>query len=120
MGMQSFMTTAEQKSAHEHLPRDGRSPWLTWVLALLTIPAAAAVMFFATGAVMSTSGCTGESCRGPGESAYGVMFYGAPVVSVLVLVVSAVVARRRLGFLVPVAGLVLLGIDAVAIAGAFG
>jgi hypothetical protein len=118
--MQSFMTTAEQKSAHEHLPRDGRSPWLTWVLALLTIPAAAAVMFFATGAVMSTSGCTGESCRGPGESAYGVMFYGAPVVSVLVLVVSAVVARRRLGFLVPVAGLVLLGIDAVAIAGAFG
>lgn len=89
-------------------------------MALLTIPAAAAVMYFATGAVMSTAGCTGQSCRGPGESAFGVMFYGAPVISVVVLAVSAVVARLRLGFLVPVAGLVLLAIDAVAIGAAFG
>jgi hypothetical protein len=114
------MTTADQKSANEHVRRDGRSPWLTWILALLTIPAAAAVLYFATGAVMSTAGCTGQSCRGPGELAFGVMFYGAPVISVVVLALSAVFARRRLGFLVPVAGLVLLAIDAAVIGAAFG
>jgi hypothetical protein len=114
------MTTVDQESTNENVRRDGRSPWVTWVLALLTIPAAAAVLYFATGAVMSTSGCTGQSCRSPGDLAFGVMFYGAPVISVVVLAVSVVVARRRLGFLVPVAGLVLLAIDAAAIAAAFG
>ena len=114
------MTSVEQKSTNDQVRRYGRNPWLTWVLALLTIPAAAAVLFFATGSVMSTAGCTGQSCQGPGESAFGVMFYGAPVISVVVLAVSVFVARRRLGFLVPVAGLILLAIDAVVISGAFG
>jgi hypothetical protein len=89
------MTTVDQESTNENVRRDGRSPWVTWVLALLTIPAAAAVLYFATGAVMSTSGCTGQSCRSPGDLAFGVMFYGAPVISVVVLAVSVVVARRR-------------------------
>jgi hypothetical protein len=114
------MATIDGKAADDKIRRDGRNPWVTWVLALLTIPAAAAVLFYATGAVMSTAGCSGQTCRAPGDLAFGVMFYGAPVVAVVVLAVSLFTARRRLGFLVPVAGLALLAIDAALIGGAFG
>jgi len=47
------------------------------------------------------------------------MFYGAPVVAVIVLAVSVMTARRRLGTLVPLVGFALLAVDAALLAGAF-
>jgi hypothetical protein len=114
------MATIDEKQANESPRRDGRAKtWVNWVLAVLTIPAAAAVMFFATGQVMGTAGCSEQACTGPSDVAFGVMFYGAPVVAVVVLAVSVVTARRRLGTLVPLAGFVLLAVDAALLAGAF-
>lgn len=43
-------------------------PWVNWGLALTTVPAAAIVMLFALGAVMSTDGCSDRSCPNRGES----------------------------------------------------
>jgi hypothetical protein len=114
------MASIEERRVNESGRRDGRSTtWLNWALAVSTVPAAAAVMFFATGQVMGTAGCSEQACRGPADAAFGVMFYGAPVVAVIVLAVSVVTARRRLGILVPLAGLALLAVDATLLAGAF-
>jgi hypothetical protein len=41
-------------------------PWINWGLALTTVPAAAIVMLFALGAVMSTDGCSDRQCPKPG------------------------------------------------------
>ena len=70
-------------------------PWVNWGLALSTVPAAAIVMLFALGAVMSTDGCSDRSCPnlGHGGIDFGVAFYGAPVVAFVVLV--ALVFHRQ-------------------------
>ncbi|MBP2453711.1 hypothetical protein [Mycolicibacterium lutetiense] len=85
----------------------------TWVLALLTVPAAVAVFLYGMGAVMGMAGCTGDVCasKGPGEFWFGVLFYGAPVVPVVTIAVSMFTSRLRYGVLVPLAGLALLAID---------
>jgi len=59
-------------------------------LALSTVPAAAIVMLFALGAVMSTDGCSGRNCPnlGRGGIDFGVAFYRAPVVAFVVIVMS--------------------------------
>lgn len=49
--------------------------------------------------------------QGPGEFWFGILFYGAPVVPVVVIAVSIFTARLRRGVLVPVVGLALLAID---------
>ena len=114
------MATIDEKQANESPRHGGRTKtWVNWVLAVLTIPAAVAVMFFATGQVMGTAGCSEQACTGPSDVAFGVMFYGAPVVAVIVLAVSVVTARRRLGTLVPLVGFALLAVDAALLAGAF-
>lgn len=41
-------------------------PWVNWGLALTTVSAAAIVMLFALGAVMSTDGCSDRSCPNRG------------------------------------------------------
>lgn len=86
---------------------------MTWVLALLTVPAAVAVFLYGMGAVMSMAGCTSDACanKGPGEFWFGILFYGAPVVPVVVIAVSIFTARLRRGILVPLFGLALLAID---------
>lgn len=91
---------------------------MTWVLALLTVPAAIAVFLYGMGAVMSMAGCTNDACanQGPGEFWFGILFYGAPVVPVLTIAVSFITARMRYGILVPVIGLALLAIDFVILA----
>lgn len=87
--------------------RDGRArSWVNWLLAFLTVPGAAIVMLFALGAIMSTDG----------EINFGVLFYGAPVVALLVIVVSVVTAKRRFGIAVPLAGLALLVADVAMLA----
>jgi hypothetical protein len=88
-------------------------PWVNWGLALSMVPAAAIVMLFALGAVMSTDGCSGHSCPnlGRGEIDFGVAFYGAPVVAFAVIVISFFTAKRRGGIVVPLVGWALLIID---------
>jgi hypothetical protein len=105
--------------------RRGRTvwPWVNWGLALTTVPAAAIVMLFALGAVMSTDGCSDSSCPnlGRGGIDFGVAFYGAPVVAFVVLVISFFTAKRRGGIAVPLCGWALLVADvalmAVAVSG---
>ena len=93
-------------------------PWVNWGLALATVPAAAIVMLFALGAVMSTDGCSDRSCPnlGHGGIDFGVAFYGAPVVAVVVIVISFFTAKRRGGIVVPLCGWALLVADVVLMA----
>ncbi len=94
---------------------DGRNvwPWVNWGLALATVPAAAIVMLFALGAVMSTDGCSDRSCPnlGHGGINFGVAFYGAPAVAVVVIVISLLTAKHRAGIAVPLCGWALLVAD---------
>lgn len=87
--------------------------WINWGLALATVPAAAIVMLFALGAVMSTDGCSDRSCPnlGHGLIDFGVAFYGAPAVAVVVIIISFFTAKRRGGIAVPLCGWALLVID---------
>lgn len=95
-------------------------PWVNWGLALTTVPAAAIVMLFALGAVMSTDGCSERSCPnlGRGGIDFGVAFYGAPVVAFVVIVISFFTAKRRGGILVPLCGWALLIADVALMAAA--
>ncbi|HTY34305.1 hypothetical protein [Mycobacterium sp.] len=95
-------------------------PWVNWGLALATVPAAAIVMLFALGAVMSTDGCSEHHCPnlGRGGIDFGVAFYGAPVVAFIVLVISFFTAKRRGGIAVPLAGWALLVVDVALMAAA--
>jgi len=88
-------------------------PWVNWGLALSTVPAAAIVMLFALGAVMSTDACSDRSCPnlGRGGIDFGVAFYGAPAVAVIVIVISFFTAKHRGGIVVPLGGWALLIID---------
>ncbi len=95
-------------------------PWVNWGLALATVPAAAIVMLFALGAVMSTDGCSDRTCQnlGRGGIDFGVAFYGAPIVAFAVIVVSFFTAKRRGGIAVPLIGWALLVLDVVLMAAA--
>jgi hypothetical protein len=88
-------------------------PWVNWGLALTMVPAAAIVMLFALGAVMSTDGCSDRSCPdlGRGGINFGVAFYGAPAVALVVIVISFFTAKRRGGIVVPLCGWALLVAD---------
>ncbi|BBZ41992.1 hypothetical protein [Mycobacterium conspicuum] len=92
-------------------------PWVNWGLALTTVPAAAIVMLFALGAVMSTDACTDHSCPGLDKGInFGVAFYGAPAVALVVILVSFFTAKRRGGIAVPLCGWALLVADVVIMA----
>jgi hypothetical protein len=89
-------------------------------LALATVPAAAIVMLFALGAVMSTDGCGDGSCLnlGRGGIDFGVAFYGPPVAAFAVIVISFFTAKRRGGIAVPLCGWALLVADVALMAAA--
>jgi Na+(H+)/acetate symporter ActP len=97
--------------------RKRRQLWVNWGLALLTAVGAAAVMAIALGSVMSTAACSDKQCPnlGPGGISFNVLFYGAPVVAALTIVVSFFTAQRRWGFVVPLSALALLIADAAVI-----
>src|SRR6201981_1859757 len=80
--------SATQAARGDRSPGRNVRPWVNWGLALATVPAAALVMLFALGAVMSTDGCSDRSCPnlGRGGVDFGLAFYGAPVVAFAVLV----------------------------------
>ncbi|MEE6136517.1 hypothetical protein SKC41_09240 [Mycobacterium sp. 050128] len=87
-------------------------PWVNWGLALSTVPAAAIVMLFALGAVMSTGGCTDHRCPHLGGGIdFGVAFYGAPLVAFVVILITFFTAKRRGGIAVPLFGWALLVAD---------
>jgi hypothetical protein len=92
--------------------------WVNWVLALLTVPGAAAVLIFALGAVMSTAACNDRQCPnlGPSGISWGVLFYGAAVFALLAIVIWFFTASRRWGIVVPLCGWALLIADIVILA----
>jgi hypothetical protein len=93
--------------------------WMNWALTLLTVLGAVVVMLFALGAVMSTAACSDKQCPklGPSGISFDVLFYGAPVVAALTLVISIFTAKRRWGVVVPVVALALLAGDIAILAG---
>lgn len=88
---------------------------LNWALALGTLLGAAAVVVFAYLQVLGTAACSAQTCPslGPGEIGFTVIIWGAPVISILAVVVNAFTARRRWGLLVPLAAWTFLVIAAV-------
>jgi hypothetical protein len=99
-------------------PRRNTWLWVNWGLALATVPGAAIVMLFALGAVMGTAGCSDRTCPnlGHGGIDFGVAFYGAPAVAVVVIVISLFTAKHRGGIAVPLFGWALLIADVVLMA----
>ena len=95
--------------------RGGRHTAVNWVLAILTVPAALAVVAYAYLQVLGTAGCSDQTCpkRGPSEAAFGLIEYGTPVVAVVAVALSFVTARRRYGIAVPVIALVIIAAAAV-------
>jgi hypothetical protein len=101
-------------SARGENRRDERFwPWVNWGLAICTVPAAAMVMLFALGAVMSTDVCSDKPCPNlnRGGIDFNVAFYGAPVVAFVVIVLSFFTAKHRRGIVVPLCGWALLVAD---------
>lgn len=105
--------TESQTLQTEHTGTGRTRISITWVLVVLTIPAAVLVFLYGMGAVMGMAGCTGDVCatKGPGEFWFGILFYGAPVVPLVTIAVSIFTSRMRYGILVPIVGLALLAID---------
>ncbi|UQX11209.1 hypothetical protein [Candidatus Mycobacterium methanotrophicum] len=91
---------------------------MNWALALLGVVGAGAVMVFALGAVMSTAACSDKQCPnlGPNGISFGVLFYGAPFVAAVTVVVSFFTAQRRRGVVVPLLALALLVADVTLLA----
>lgn len=90
-----------------------RRLWLNWGLALLTVVGAGITMAVALGAVMSTAACSDKACLnlGPRGISFDTLYYGAPAVAVVTIVLSIFTARRRWGFAIPVTALALLVAD---------
>lgn len=95
--------------------RDGRHTTVNWILAILTVPAALAVVAYAYLQVLGTAGCSDQTCpnRGPSETVFGLIEYGIPVVAVVAVALSFVTARRRYGIAVPAIALVVIAAAAV-------
>jgi hypothetical protein len=74
-----------------------------WVAAALSMVGALAVVAFAYLKVLGTAACTDRMCDdlGPGETVFGLILYGTPIVGVVAILLSFFTAPRRLGFLVP-------------------
>ena len=92
--------------------------WVNWGLALLAVVGAGVVMVFALGAVMSTAACSDKACPnlGPNGISFDMLFYGAPVVAAVAVVVSFFTARRRWGFVIPTIAIALLIADVAILA----
>ena len=93
-------------------------PWVNWGLALTTVPAAAIVMLFALGAVMSTDACSDRPCPNLNRDGFdfGVAFYGPPVVALVVIAISFFTAKRQGGIVFPLCGWALLAADVAVLA----
>ena len=76
---------------------------VNWILAILTAPAALAVVLYAYLQVLGTAGCSGGTCTefGPNETVFGLIEYGTPAVAAVAVGLSFVTARQRYGIVVP-------------------
>ncbi len=104
---------------HGGIDRDKRVRlWVNWALALLTVVGSGLVMAFAMVSVMSTAACSDKACPnlGPNGISFDTLFYGAPVVAAVAVVASFFTARRRWGFVIPVAAIALLIADVAILA----
>lgn len=92
-----------------------------WALAVSTIIGALIVEAYAFMQVMGTARCSDRVCphEGPGELIFGLITYGAPVVALVAIVVTAVTARRPRGWVVPAVAWTLLIIAFVILAVTF-
>ena len=92
--------------------------WVNWGLALLAVVGAGVVIVFALGAVMSTAACSDKACPnlGPNGISFDMLFYGAPVVAAVAVVVSFFTAGRRWGFVIPMIAIALLIADVAILA----
>lgn len=88
---------------------------VNWILAVLTVPGALFVMLVGFAAAMGTDRCAYEDCprQGPPAVVMSLLFFGAPVISLLTLFTSARTARRGWGFVIPLAAFALFSIDVV-------
>lgn len=86
---------------------------VNWAMALLTVVGAGIVMAVALGAVMITAACSDKACPniGPAGISFNALFYGAPVLAALTIVVSFFTAKRRWGFVVPISALAVMIAD---------
>jgi hypothetical protein len=88
---------------------------VNWILAVLTVPGALFVMLVGFAAAMSTDRCAYEDCprQGPPFLVMTLLFFGAPMISLLTLIGSVRTARRGWGFAIPLAAFALFSIDVV-------
>jgi hypothetical protein len=88
---------------------------VNWILAILTVPGALFVMLVGFAAAMGTDRCAYEDCprQGPPYLVMTLLFFGAPVISLLTIIASVRTARRGWGFAIPLAAFALFSIDVV-------
>lgn len=88
---------------------------VNWVLALLTIIGAAAVVGFAYLQVLGTAVCGSVPCpnQGPGETVFGLILDAPPVIAAVTIGLSFFTAGRRRGILVPLFAWALLALGFV-------
>ena len=99
-------TPTEEDAAGQHGTRTAAN----WTLAVSTAFGALAVVVYAYLQVLETAACSPSTCGGvgPGETVYGLVEYGAPVVSIVAIALSFATARRSFGIAVPVVAWVLI------------
>lgn len=95
--------------------RNGTRTTVNWILAILTAPAALAVVVYAYLQVLGTAGCSDGGCTefGPNETVFGLIEYGTPAVAAVAVALSFVTARRRYGIVVPAVAWVVIVAAAV-------
>lgn len=95
--------------------------WLNWLLTILTVPVAIAVMLFAYGAALGVAGCPDDGCAhmGPGQFWFGVLAYGPPFVAAAAVVLAFASDDRPRAVWIPVVALTLLLADLAILAFTF-
>jgi hypothetical protein len=95
-------------------PRGGRIRlWVSWTLALLTVPAAVAVVLVGFGVFMSYAACSAQACptQGPSGIWLEIVWFGSAVVAAVTVIATFFTARRRFGFVVPLCAWALIVVD---------